>query len=170
MSASPTSSRRPRRVVRTTPVIDTGGDGLNHSPADLEAALRAAIIEADDETARAQRALGRSQVARTRAALELEQRLHPFLLDEAERERLRASYAAADADVTAKQSALAEARAFADAARTVAAALELRAVHDRAREETFSSADESRRQRPRGRATVDTTSTRAAASALPRSA
>lgn len=170
MPASPTSSRRPRRIVRTTPVIATAGDGLNPTPVDLEAALRAAVVEAGEEIARAERALGRSRVARARAGLDLETHVHPLTLDEADRARLRAAYAAADADVAAKQSALADARAFAEAALTVADALELRAVHDRAREETFSSADESRRQRPRGRATVDTTSTRAAASALPRSA
>ena len=82
---------------------------------------------------------------------------------------LRAAYASADTDVAEKQSALADARAFAEAALTVADALELRSVHG-AIEQTFSSADEPRRQRALSRVTADTTGTRAAASALPRSA
>lgn len=168
MPASPTSSRRPRRIVRTTPVI-AAGDGLNPTPLDLEAALRAAVVEAGEEISRAERALGRSRVARTRAARDLEEHLHPLTLDEADRARLRAAYAAADADVAAKQSALADARAFAEAALTVADALELRAVHG-AIAQTFSSADEPRRRRSLSRVTADTTGTRAAASALPRSA
>ncbi|MCH6231773.1 hypothetical protein MK786_13560 [Microbacterium sp. CFH 31415] len=169
MPASPTSSRRPRRIVRTTPVIATADDGLNPAPLDLEAALRAAVVEAGEEIARAERALGRSRVARARAASDLEEHVHPLTLDEAERARLRAAYASADADVAAKQSALADARAFAEAALTVADALELRAVHGDI-EQTFSSADEPRRQRALSRVTADATGTRAAASALPRSA
>ncbi len=126
MPASTASPRGPRPTVRTTSVISAAGDGLAPASADIEAALRAAVVDAAEEVALAERALGRSRVARTRAALDLERHLHPLTLDEADRERLRAAYAAADAQVAARQSALADARQFEQAARTVAAALETR--------------------------------------------
>nr|BFF09006.1 hypothetical protein GCM10025699_03090 [Microbacterium flavescens] len=126
MPASTASPRGPRPTVRTTSVISAAGDGLAPASADIEAALRAAVVDAAEEVALAERALGRSRVARTRAALDLERHLHPLTLDEADRERLRAAYAAADAQVVARQSALADARQFEQAARTVAAALEKR--------------------------------------------
>ena len=96
------STAERRQLVAVPPAAD---------PADeLRTAVEWAIAESRSAREDAERALGRAEVVRVRAATALEHDLRPMRIDEATRAALRATYAEADADVAAKRREVERAR------------------------------------------------------------
>jgi vacuolar-type H+-ATPase subunit E/Vma4 len=118
---------RARRIDRATPVIPAvEQDRADAAPAgsELHRILSEALASTGEATAGALRELRTAEAERARTARALEYGLHPMTLDEAERARLRAAYAAADAVVADKRGVLDHARTLSQAVKTVADALD----------------------------------------------
>ena len=115
---------RAGRVDRTTPVIPAVGqeraDAAPDAAGQLHRILAEALASTGDAIALAERELRVAEAARSRAARALEYGLHPMTLDETERARLRAAYAAADAVVADKRHAVDRSRTLRHAVQTIA--------------------------------------------------
>jgi vacuolar-type H+-ATPase subunit E/Vma4 len=121
------AGRRARRIDRATPVIPAvEQERADAAPAagELHRILSEALASTGEAAAKALRELRTAEAERGRTARALEYGLHPMTLDEAERARLRAAYAAADVVVAEKRAALDHARTLGHAVKTVADALE----------------------------------------------
>lgn len=115
---------RARRTDRAVPVIPAFGedraDAAPGAAGELHRILVEALASTGEATAGAERELRVAEAERARAARALEYGLHPMTLDETERARLRAAYAAADVVVTGKRHAVDRARTLGHAVKTIA--------------------------------------------------
>jgi len=123
-----TAGPRARRIDRATSVIPAVDEEQADAAPDATGELHRILVEAQasvrEATAGAERELHAAEAARTRAARALEYGLHPMTLDEAERARLRADYAAADAVVAQKRHTVDHSRTLEHAVKTVADAID----------------------------------------------
>ncbi len=115
---------RPRRADRTIAVIPAGADARSDAAPDAAAELQGILADAltatRADTVQAERDLRIAQTERARAARALEYGLRPMTIDETDRARLRAAYAAADSAVADQQRVVDRARALESAARVIA--------------------------------------------------
>jgi hypothetical protein len=118
------AAMRARRIARSISVIPSVAEGRADAapPADggLHRILGEALASAGEATARAERGLRVAEAERARAARALEHGMHPVTLDETERARLRAAYAAADAVVADARRAAERSRTLGKAVQTIA--------------------------------------------------
>jgi len=123
-----TAGTRARRIDRAIPVIpatdEERADAAPDAAPELHRILIEAVASTGEGTARAEQELRVAEVERARTARALEYGLHPMTLDEAERGRLRAAYAAADAVVAEKRRVVESSRTLGDAIKTIAEAID----------------------------------------------
>ena len=120
-SIAGTRARRIERTIAVIPAVDEErADAAPDVAGQLHRILAEALASTGEATAAAERELRVAESARSRAARALEYGLHPMTLDETERARLRAAYAAADAVVAEKRHAVDRSRTLADAVQTIA--------------------------------------------------
>lgn len=119
-----TAGTRPRRIDRPIPVIPAArqerADAAPDGAGELHRILAEALASTGEATTLAEREVRVAEAARSRAARALEYGLHPMTLDETERARLRAVYAAADAVVADKRHAVDRSRTLGHAVQTIA--------------------------------------------------
>jgi phage shock protein A len=118
---------RARRIDRTIPVIPSQqgrADAAPDAAGKLHRILAEALASTGEATVGAERELRVAESERARAARALESGVYPMTFDEAERARLRAAYAAADAVVAEKRRAAEHSRTLVRAVQTVADAIE----------------------------------------------
>ena len=129
------AGKRARRIERSIAVIpafdekqtDASPDGAG----ELHRILAEALASTGEATAGAVRELRAAEAERARTARALEYGLHPMTLDETERARLRAAYAAADAVVADKRHAVDRSRTLGHAVQTIADAIDSVEAQDR---------------------------------------
>lgn len=118
------AGKRARRIERSAPVLpafqEERADASPDGTGELHRILAEALASTGEATAGAVRELRAAEAERARTARALEYGLHPMTLDEAERARLRAAYAAADVVVADKRHAVDRSRALGHAVQTIA--------------------------------------------------